>query len=213
MLDEELPAAKLDEAVTLSEFTVSEKTDDSYVASESITGTRVRTPIKDLTFTVNVITSEFLQDFAYFEINDLGYTSSVNNFDNGGGNVNIRGYGATSYLRNGFLRLGLVDRVNVDRIEVIKGPAAAIYGMTTPAGMVNIITKRPKDRPSQSFSLATGSYQTITTETVTVNVSPVSTTPLPHNVQHHQVRRKCLRATRARDAGLEKIHHEISLEK
>ena len=148
------------ETVLLSEFTVTENSDNSYVASESITGTRVRTPIKDLTFTVNVITSEFLQDFAYFEINDLGYTSSVNNFDNGGGNVNIRGYGATSYLRNGFLRLGLVDRVNVDRIEVIKGPAAAIYGMTTPAGMVNIITKRPKERPAQSFSLAAGSYGT-----------------------------------------------------
>ena len=154
------PSAKTDETLKLSEFTVTENADDSYVASESITGTRVRTPIKDLTFTVNVITSEFLQDFAYFEINDLGYTSSVNNFDNGGGNVNIRGYGATSYLRNGFLRLGLVDRVNVDRIEVIKGPAAAIYGMTTPAGMVNIITKRPKDRPAQSFSLATGDYNT-----------------------------------------------------
>ncbi|MSU51603.1 MAG: TonB-dependent receptor [Opitutus sp.] len=149
-----------EEIVRLSEFTVAETADRSYVASESVTGTRVRTPIKDLTFTVNVITSEFLQDFAYFEINDLGYTSSVNNFDNGGGNVNIRGYGATSYLRNGFLRLGLVDRVNVDRIEVIKGPAAAIYGMTTPAGMVNIITKRPKDRPSQSFSIATGDYNT-----------------------------------------------------
>lgn len=149
-----------EDTVRLSEFTVIETADNSYVASESITGTRVRTPIKDLTFTVNVITSEFLQDFAYFEINDLGYTSSVNNFDNGGGNVNIRGYGATSYLRNGFLRLGLVDRVNVDRIEVIKGPAAAIYGMTTPAGMVNIITKRPKDRPAQSFSIAAGDYNT-----------------------------------------------------
>jgi outer membrane receptor protein involved in Fe transport len=153
-------APKTDETVKLSEFTVSENSDNSYVASESITGTRVRTPIKDLTFTVNVITSEFLQDFAYFEINDLGYTSSVNNFDNGGGNVNIRGYGATSYLRNGFLRLGLVDRVNIDRIEVIKGPAAAIYGMTTPAGMVNIITKHPKEKPTQSFSIAAGSYQT-----------------------------------------------------
>src|SRR4051794_23207612 len=149
-----------EETVRLSEFNVTGNSDESYIASESITGTRVRTPIKDLTFTVNVITSEFLQDFAYFEINDLGYTSSVNNFDNGGGNVNIRGYGATSYLRNGFLRLGLVDRVNIDRIEVIKGPAAAIYGMTTPAGMVNIITKHPKEKPAQSFSIAAGSYQT-----------------------------------------------------
>src|SRR4051812_36859799 len=149
--------------VLLSEFTVQESTDNSYVASESITGTRVRTPIKDLTFNVNVITSEFLNDFAFFEINEssFNYTSAVSNLDNGGGNVNMRGYGATSFLRNGFLRLGLVDRVNVDRIEVIKGPSAAIYGMTTPAGMVNIITKRPRfDHATQSLSLSAGDYQT-----------------------------------------------------
>ena len=98
-------AKPADDTVNLSAFTVTESSDNSYVASESITGTRVRTPIKDLTFTVNVITSEFLQDFAYFEINDLGYTSSVNNFDNGGGNVNIRGYGATSVAQHVFALL------------------------------------------------------------------------------------------------------------
>ena len=155
--------ARSDDPVTLSEFAVTETADNSYVASESITGTRVRTPIKDLTFNVNVITSEFLNDFAFFEISDanFGYTSALSNFDNGGGNVNMRGYGATSFLRNGFLRLGLVDRVNVDRIEVIKGPSAAIYGMTTPAGMVNIITKRPRfDRATQNLSLSAGDYRT-----------------------------------------------------
>ena len=47
-------ARRPEETVTLSEFTVTETSDNSYVASESITGTRVRTPIKDLTFTVNV---------------------------------------------------------------------------------------------------------------------------------------------------------------
>src|SRR5262245_59064397 len=152
-----------EDTIRLSEFTVTEAADNSYVASESITGTRVRTPIKDLTFNVNVITSEFLTDFAFFEISDanFAYTSALSNFDNGGGNVNMRGYGATSFLRNGFLRLGLVDRVNVDRIEVIKGPSAAIYGMTTPAGMVNIITRRPRfDRQTESLSLAAGDYQT-----------------------------------------------------
>jgi iron complex outermembrane receptor protein len=157
------PPPKPDETVVLSEFTVAEATDNSYVAAESITGTRVRTPIKDLTFNVNVITSEFLNDFAFFEINEssFAYTSALSNFDNGGGNVNMRGYGATSFLRNGFLRLGLVDRVNVDRIEVIKGPSAAIYGMTTPAGMVNIITKKPRfDRARQDLSVSAGDYDT-----------------------------------------------------
>lgn len=150
-----------EEVVELSPFTVTAEEKDGYIASESVTGTRMRTPIKDLTFGVNVITSEFLTDFAFFEIGEnFAYTSSLSSLDNGGGNVNMRGYGATSFLRNGFLRLGLVDRVNVDRIEVIKGPAANIYGMTTPAGMINIITKRPKDRPEQSIAVAGGDYGT-----------------------------------------------------
>ena len=156
------PSAKGDDAVKLSEFTVTENLDNSYVAAESLTGTRVRTPIRDLPFTVNVITSEFLNDFAFFEISDanFGYISSLTNLDNGGGNVNIRGYGATSYLRNGFLRLGLVDRVNIDRIEVIKGPSAVIYGMATPGGVLSITSKRPKERESESLSVAGGDYQT-----------------------------------------------------
>jgi iron complex outermembrane receptor protein len=153
--------AKSDDPVELSPFTVTAEQKDGYIASESVTGTRMRTPIKDLTFGVNVITSEFLEDFAFFEIGEnFAYTSSLSSLDNGGGNVNMRGYGATSFLRNGFLRLGLVDRVNVDRIEVIKGPAANIYGMTTPAGMINIITKRPKARPEQSLAFALGDYST-----------------------------------------------------
>jgi iron complex outermembrane recepter protein len=156
----ETSSASTTEPVRLSEFMVRENADNSYIASESVTGTRVRTPIKDLTFNVSVITSEFLNDFAYFEIDNLGYTSTISGFDNGGGNVNMRGYGATSFLRNGFLRLGLIDRVNIDRIEVIRGPSATIYGMTTPAGMINIITRRPKYRPEQRLFAATGSYRT-----------------------------------------------------
>lgn len=153
--------AKSDEALQLSPFTVTAEQKDGYIASESVTGTRMRTPIKDLTFGVNVITSDFLEDFAFYEIGEnFAYTSSLSSLDNGGGNVNMRGYGATSFLRNGFLRLGLVDRVNVERIEVIKGPAANIYGMTTPAGMINIITKRPKENPEQSIAVAMGDYST-----------------------------------------------------
>src|SRR5687768_17394549 len=56
-------ASGSDATIQLTEFTVSEKAFDGYVASESITGTRVATPIKDLPFAVSVITSEFMNDF------------------------------------------------------------------------------------------------------------------------------------------------------
>jgi outer membrane receptor protein involved in Fe transport len=135
---------KTDDLVELSAFTVKENADNGYVASESVTGTRVRTLIKDLPFAVSVITSEFMQDFDFFDLaKDMAYTANLNGVDTQG-NSNLRGYGATFYLRNGFYRLGLVDRVNTDRIEVIKGPNAAVYGQTSPAGLINIVTKKPK---------------------------------------------------------------------
>src|SRR3954463_12537574 len=142
-----------DEAMQLSEFVVKVDTDNSYIASESVTGSRVATRIQDLPFSINVITSEFLNDFDLFDLDsNLAYTSSLSGLDTQG-NYNLRGFGATFQLRNGFYRLGLIDRVNVDRIEVIKGPNAAIYGQTSPAGMVNVITKRPTPRPYQRLSL------------------------------------------------------------
>lgn len=148
---------KPDEVVLLSPFVVT--TDpNSYTASESVTGSRVATSIKDLPYTVNVITSEFMNDFDFFDVaSDMAYTSSLTGLDTQG-NYSLRGYGATFQLRNGFYRLGLIDRVNVDRVEVIKGPNAAIYGQTSPAGMVNIITKRPNSRESEKFTFTAGDF-------------------------------------------------------
>ena len=56
-------AEKPAQTVLLSEFTVKENSDIGYIASESVTGTRVATQIKDLPFSVSVITSEFMNDF------------------------------------------------------------------------------------------------------------------------------------------------------
>jgi iron complex outermembrane recepter protein len=148
-----------DELIQLSPFVVTSTAPDSYIASESVTGTRVATQIKDLPFTINVITSEFLNDFDFFDIDsNAGYTSSLSGLDTQG-NYNLRGFGATFQLRNGFYRLGLIDRVNVDRIDVIKGPNAAIYGQTSPSGLVNIITKRPRSKPSQRLGLTGGTNE------------------------------------------------------
>ncbi|MSU65680.1 MAG: TonB-dependent receptor [Opitutus sp.] len=149
-------APKAEDAVVLSEFTVQESPDRGYSASETITGTRVATLIKDLPFSVSVVTSEFMKDFDFFDIaTDMAYTANLNAVDTQG-NSNLRGYGATFTLRNGFYRLGLNDRVNTDRVEVIKGPNAAIYGSTSPAGLINFVTKKPRFNSSESLTVTVG---------------------------------------------------------
>ena len=148
---------KPDDPIELSPFTVNADHRDSYIASEVVTGTRVKTQIKDLPFTVSVITSEFMNDFDFFDLaGDLAYTASLNNVDTQG-NSTLRGYGATFMLRNGFYRLGLIDRVNTDRIEIIKGPNAAIYGSTSPAGLINVVSKLPRATPYERVQLTIGS--------------------------------------------------------
>lgn len=153
-------AAPSADVVTLSEFNVSADADRGYVASETLTGTRVRTPIIDLPYTVNVLTSEFFEDFAIFELADnLVHIGSFTSLDIGGG-FTLRGFSATSQLRDGFYRLGRYGSSNVDRTEIIKGSNAAIYGRTSPGGMINMISKQPKDRTAYKLTLNAGDYDT-----------------------------------------------------
>ena len=142
-------AKKSDEVISLSEFTVKAESDRGYIASETMTGSRVKTQIADLPYTVNVLTSEFFEDFAIFELSDNvvqigGFTGL-----DGGGGFNLRGFSSSSQLRDGFFRLGRYGSSNVDRMEIIKGSNAAIYGRTSPGGMLNMVSKQPKARASQ----------------------------------------------------------------
>src|SRR5688572_22127829 len=151
------PAAE--EVITLTEFNVSGRNDGSYMPAESTTGSRVNAKVKDLPYAVSTLTSEFLRDFSIFEATEeLSYMSSVSGVDDGG-NLNLRGFnGGTNNLRNGLASNGLIDSASLDRIEVIKGPAAAIYGQTAPSGAMVVTTKKPTTTPRQSLSLTAGSY-------------------------------------------------------
>ena len=128
------PAKPTGDVVTLSEFSVSAETDRGYIASETMTGSRVKTKIIDLPYTVNVLTAEFFEDFGIFELSDnVVQIGGFTGLDIGG-SFNLRGFSSTSQLRDGFYRLGRYGSSNVDRLEIIKGSNAAIYGRTSPGG-------------------------------------------------------------------------------
>ena len=148
------------EVVELSPFTVTSKEDRGYTVSESMTGSRVKTQIIDLPYTVNVMTSEFLEDFGIFELSDnVTHISGFTGLDVGG-NFILRGFTSNNQLRDGFFRIGRYGTSNIDRIEIIKGSSAAIYGRTSPGGMMNMISKMPKNVASQKLSFNYGDYGT-----------------------------------------------------
>jgi outer membrane receptor protein involved in Fe transport len=156
------PAARpvTNETVELSPFEVSADSVRGYVASETMTGSRVKTPIVELPYTVNVLTSEFFEDFGIFNL--LDNVTQIGGFTglDIGGNFNLRGFSSSNQLRDGFFRLGRYGTSNIDRMEIIKGSSAAIYGRTSPGGMINMISKSPKSTSSQKLSYNYGDYGT-----------------------------------------------------
>ncbi|MSU24747.1 MAG: hypothetical protein EXS32_13110 [Opitutus sp.] len=154
------PPRGASEVIELSPFQVTTNPNRGYTASETMTGSRVKTQIVDLPYSVHVMTSEFLEDFGLLELNDnLTHVSGFTGLDIGG-NFFLRGFAASYQLRDGFLRLGRYGSSNIDRIEIIKGSSAAIYGRTSPGGMVNMISKQPKAEASQKLAFNYGDYGT-----------------------------------------------------
>ncbi len=148
------------ETVNLMPFEVNAESIKGYAASETMTGSRVAMQIMDLPYSVNVLTSEFTKDFGMFELADnITHVSNFTGLDIGG-NFMLRGFNSSQQLRDGFLRAGRYGSSNIDRIEVIKGSNAAIYGRTSPGGMINMISKQPKSVAGEEFAFNYGDYGT-----------------------------------------------------
>jgi iron complex outermembrane receptor protein len=151
-----------EDTVLMSEFSVKADTDKGYIASEAVTGSRVATKIADLPYSISVITSEFMQDFDVFDFSTAanGLAAGLTGASDEG-SFTLRGTSTNNnfILRNGFYRLGMVDRVDTDRFEVIKGPNAAVYGAANPTGVVNFVSKKPRfGTDTYRFGYTAGPY-------------------------------------------------------
>jgi len=158
----------------LPKMTVKDTADDEYVAPNATTGTKTDTPILETPLNIQVVTQQVLLDEQVTRIDQAlrnvsgvaftggGDTSFGNPFDA----VVLRGFQTDSHLRNG-VRIDSVggdtefytqQLANVESVEVLKGPAAMLYGAVEPGGVVNIVTKQPQTTPSYSIGQQFGSY-------------------------------------------------------
>lgn len=139
--------------------------EQTYKNTSSFAGTKTETPIKFVPQAISYVTKEVIDDQQAFKTSDvLKNVSGVNVFSFYNNDFTLRGFRAGNALIN-----GLRDATNswsqsllpnVERIEVIKGPASALFANTDPGGTVNTVTKKPLDVDRKSVSFATGSYNT-----------------------------------------------------
>lgn len=166
-----------DEVVELSPFVVTADSDVGYVASSSLAGSRLNTPLADTGAAINVLTAEFLQDLAALNFEEaLAYAGNVQSDDDYGSAGNLNGGNAAFFSFRRFSVRGLTanltrnyfpwelstDNYNIDRIEEQRGPNSILFGIGSAGGIVNANTKRANiGRNFNRFTVVAGSHDTI----------------------------------------------------
>jgi outer membrane receptor protein involved in Fe transport len=153
-----------EEVVQLSVFEVSETATAGYLPTSSVVASgfaieNVKNPIN-----VASLSNEFVDDLKFDDLADaVGYISNAQKSPSTDGSfhgsrMQVRGFETSWFNRNGVRRYVINGTDNLDRLEVIKGPAAVFFGQASPGGVVNYVTKRPSFITQNSVDLRYGSY-------------------------------------------------------
>jgi iron complex outermembrane receptor protein len=133
--------------------------------------------VKDTPQTIDTID---VQKYKLYGVNDLSVmlagTPGVNTqYDMRGDGIMIRGFSADSndIYRDGVRESGQVRRstANVERIEILKGPASLLYGRSAGGGVINMVSKYANFESPSSVGVYAGSWDA---RGVTLDVNQVT---------------------------------------
>lgn len=157
--------------IKVSEIVVKEKRERSasYTVDEVSSATRIPVPIHDTPRSVEVVTKQVIQDQRVIRFSDalrnVSGVAEMNTQGGRGGEFTIRGFASDlNIFKNGFrddstyASTAARDIINIESIEVVKGPPSYLYGRSDPGGVINQITKPPLKNPYYSAEMLIGSY-------------------------------------------------------
>jgi iron complex outermembrane receptor protein len=142
--------------------------------SLSVAGaTKTDALLQDLPQSVRVLTAGLLRDAGATSLSSaLELASGIAQQSNLGGlwdSYAMRGFTGdpnfgSDYMVNGFSSSrgynGMRDIAGTQSVEILKGPASALYGRGDPGGTVNILTRKPRFMPQYSVETSAGSHRT-----------------------------------------------------
>jgi iron complex outermembrane receptor protein len=131
-----------------------------YRAKETSLATKTPTAIDDIPQSILVIPEQLIEDQGARKITDLYRSiSGVSQYNYS--YVTFRGFRQDHVLYDGvrgdpFQGLAVPQLFNIERVEVLKGPSAAILGSGEPGGVINYVTKKPTYQPKRKVAVTTG---------------------------------------------------------
>lgn len=148
------------------EIVVTGEQDTGYSVPEATTATRTETPLRDIPQSIQVVPEQVLEDQRVVRLQDAlqnvsGITKAGNYGGTEAGSFILRGFEQEGNFRNGFRDnnfYSFPETANVERIEVLKGPASVLFGQAQPGGIINIITKQPLREAYYAADFTIGNY-------------------------------------------------------
>ncbi len=163
-----------EETVQLTPFVVAESEDRGYAATSTLAGTRLRTDLRDVGAAISVVTAQFLADTASTNARDLliyttgteiggfegnfsgvstgnGFSSAEGTLQSPSTSTRVRGLAGADLTRDFFLTGIPLDSYNTERIDISRGANAILFGLGSPAGIINNQLKTANLR-KQSYS-------------------------------------------------------------
>jgi iron complex outermembrane recepter protein len=153
-----------EEEITITGSTESELT--PYQPPDSSLGTRTNTPVLNVPQAIQAVPKQVLEDRGVRSVpealrNVSGVQSGRVAPDAGAFSPVIRGFQSENILRNGLREESArfsTDTINIERIEVLKGPASVLFGQGDLGGTVNLVTKQPLNQPYLGLSYQVGQF-------------------------------------------------------
>lgn len=129
----------------------------------SFAATKTQTHILDIPQSVSTVTKEVIEEQNLRLLNDIApYVAGVNEFSVYN-DLTIRGFRSSDDRRLNGMRVfnnfwTQPPIVHLERVEVIKGPAAAMFGDASPGGVINMVSKKPLKETRREVQGGLGSY-------------------------------------------------------
>lgn len=141
---------------------------ESYFVPDTSSATKTDTPVMETPLSIQSVPNVIMEDQQVIRLEDaLKNVSSVQ----GGGeselfqnDFTVRGFNLGADIDSAIYRNGArLTSVNIvpsglERVEVIKGPAALLYGRIQPGALINVVTKQPSDQPYYALRQQFGSF-------------------------------------------------------
>jgi iron complex outermembrane receptor protein len=156
----------------VQEVEVLGRRETTYKSNYSLVGTRTSTDLLDVPQSISTVTKELMEDRQAYRLTEVvknvAGVAQYSHYDDftirGFRNGYESGFRLLNGLRSGFSYGNAFTQapltVNLERVEVLKGPGAALFGDINPGGTINMVTKKPLAVDRKAVSFSTGSFNT-----------------------------------------------------